>query len=1017
MPSLRIHRFLGLNRIAIVFLSLLLPFAALSQSQGPPQAESPGSQASAAPTTPGSSANPSLSTTVDEVSFDLAVRGKHNKPILDLQPSQLAVTDGGSPVQFSSLRLVDAASGSEHLVTFVFDRMSPGSSKIARKMAGDILAVIPGKGYTFAVLQVNGRLRLFQGPTQDRGRIDAAVAEVTPASLAAPLTDLTPAEKSLIASVSSNSHSLDSADRNQEKMILSALEQSQRILEERRRYPSLAGLQALVLSQRLLTGRKFIFYFSSGIDSSTDARDFLHSIVGQANRAGVTICAVDISRVNAQMNSAMQSGLASTVLGKGTAPGNVSAFGTGNLGTSAGNGSGGFSPGGGFNNVAARDIAGYAFGDLSGDQSPLVSLAFGTGGVYISSSGGYKHQLQRLHENLTSWYEASWTPPIKNYDGQFRPVVIHPLRKGIILHARSGYFAVPATEASEIRPFEMPLLNILAGSTLPTDLPFHAGILHLGAQPDGNYGEVVVQVPVALLAIHEDATTHISSVNAAIIAVIKDGKGAVVGRFGEEFPLHETPQQFRQDAGQVISFEEHFSADPGVYTLETAVMDRFSNKAGAQRTTFTIEPPPQGPALSDMALVKSVEPVEDDSQTSDPMICRDGRVVPNLVTELPEDTRALSLFFLVHPAAVSQSQPTLRMQIFLNQKLLTEMPMELDKVSGSGAAIPYLATIHGHVFPPGEYEVKALLSQDGSTASNSVTFRVEGIVAASNAPSPSLTAAGSGNPEADSRLISEAVNANSPFTVSNTANPIPPPSDAEIQAMIEQVRKRSLAWSDSLVNFMCYEVTRHSVDTTGHGDWKQRDTLVELMKYVDHEESRDTVMLNDNHNAVQPDHLQFMHSAGEFGAVFHVIFNASAKTAFTWKQYAFVNGQPVQVYAFKVALANSSFFLSDREFDTLRVGFHGLLYVDPATSSVRRISIDADDIPSKLHIRATSVAIDYSWVSMQNHDFLLPVRGAVSLQESKSRPVLNEFEFLDYHRFGSQAHVLTDEELKALPKN
>lgn len=89
-------------------------------------------------------------------------------------------------------------------------------------------------------------------------------------------------------------------------------------------------------------------------------------------------------------------------------------------------------------------------------------------------------------------------------------------------------------------------------------------------------------------------------------------------------------------------------------------------------------------------------------------------------------------------------------------------------------------------------------------------------------------------------------------------------------------------------------------------------------------------------------------------------------------------------------------------------GFHGLLYLDPTTLNVRRISIDADDVPPALHVRASSMSVDYSWISMQGHDFLLPVHGAVSLQVNRGRPVLNEFEFRDYHRFGSQSRIIAN---------
>ena len=81
------------------------------------------------------------------------------------------------------------------------------------------------------------------------------------------------------------------------------------------------------------------------------------------------------------------------------------------------------------------------------------------------------------------------------------------------------------------------------------------------------------------------------------------------------------------------------------------------------------------------------------------------------------------------------------------------------------------------------------------------------------------------------------------------------------------------------------------------------------------------------------------------------------------------------------------------------------------------ITIDADDIPDNLLVRASSISVDYSWVSINNHDYLLPIRGAVSLREGKHQAVLNEFEFRNYRRFGSQIRILTKEESKSLPGN
>jgi len=1013
MSKLLTCTFAGSARVAIVSLFLFIWLPPLSPAQSAAVSPPPGGQAVASLATPDTPAATPLTTTVDEVNLDLTIRTKHNKPILDLQPSQIAVTDDGSPVQLSSLRLVNADSGPEHLVTLVFDRLDPNASKMARKMAERVLAAIPDKGYSFVVLQVNGRLHLLQSYTLDRRLVEEAVASATPVLPVPASTDLSPAEKALIASIHSDALTLDSANRTEGKMILSALEQSQQILEGRRGFPSLAALQALVLSDRFMTGHNLIIYFAGRTASSSDARDILHSILGMANRAGVTICVVNTDPFNPQANSRMMASMTSSLLGSGSGSGgSVSSFGVGNLPGSAP--SSGFSPGG-FGTAMVHDVSGFEFGDADTDESPLVPLALGTGGIYVSDASGLKHKLEQLHDELTSWYQASWVPPIKSYDGQFRPIRVSALRKGLIIHGRTGYFAVPPTEVSGVRPFEVPLLNILSGATAPTDIVFHAEILHLGELPDGNSGELAVQVPISQLEQHEDSSTHISSVHASIVAVMKDSKGEVLQRFGEDYPLHETPDMFRANAGQNITFQDHFSAQPGVYTLEAAVMDRIGNKTGVQRSTFTIEPAPKGAALSDITPVEDVEPAPEETGDFDPMRYQDGRVVPNLATELPEDTRSLSLFFLLHPIAGSPRQPTLRMQVLRNGQLVIDMPMELEKVSGSGAAIPYLATIRSRVFPPGTYQAKALLSQDGSTVASLASFSVAGTLAASNLPGSTLSASGATSSGAiDPRLVSEAANANDAFAITSSTNPVPPPSDAELQSLIEDVRKRALSWTDTLANFSCFEITNHSIDTTGRGDWKKTDTLVELMKYVDHEESRTTLMLNGDPNSAAPDQLHFTHSAGEFGAMFHILFEPSAKTAFAWKGYAVLNGEPVDVFAFQVARANSSFVLSDRINQNRSAGFHGLLYIEPATRSVRRITIDADDIPKSLLIRASSMSVDYSWVSMQDHDFLLPVRGAVSIQETRRRAVLNEFEFRNYHRFGSQSRLVTDKELKAL---
>jgi len=60
-----------------------------------------------------------------------------------------------------------------------------------------------------------------------------------------------------------------------------------------------------------------------------------------------------------------------------------------------------------------------------------------------------------------------------------------------------------------------------------------------------------------------------------------------------------------------------------------------------------------------------------------------------------------------------------------------------------------------------------------------------------------------------------------------------------------------MAYKDSLPNFICEQTTERSVDLGGTGQWKHKDKFTELLKYVDHEESR--TMLGTNANGSKSD--------------------------------------------------------------------------------------------------------------------------------------------------------------------
>jgi VWFA-related protein len=955
---------------------------------------------------------PSIVVRADEVNLDMVVHNKKNEAVLDLKPGDIAITDSGSAVKLSNLHLVTGQSAAQHQITMVFGRLEPSASKNARDIAAKILKVVPAKQFSFSVLKIEGRLRLFQDFTSDPGAVSKAVEAATEiregnnnAEDAAALP-----EKNLIAAAQTGTDSsgkrVSAEERSAARVMLAALEESQKIVQDQHCRPWLAGLLALARTQHKIAGRKVVIYFEQSAQLDSDARDMLLNIAGEANRSGVSIYTVDTNAVDEQAGQ----GLLATV-----AIGGVMATNRMNPSpTTVGSGAGTIglpAPPPGSITAGNDSLTRIETEGLSGYKSPLAQLAEKTGGAYITASDRLKKPLQQMIEDMTTYYEASYVPPIREYDGKFRPVAVTPLRKGLKIHSRAGYFALPPDTGSGIRSFEAPLLKLLTESQLPTDLKFQSAILRLGDLPIGNENALVVEVPVATLDTRDDPNSNLYSLHVSIVAQIKNKTGEVIEHFSEDVPRRGSLDSKGSAQTELITMQRYFTADPGQYTLEAVVLDRNNEKAGAQRLDFEIPNQATGLALSDLTLVQRLVPLPPEMDAVEPLRYGSTKVIPSISSRVPHEAKAISVFFVVHPDPKSTEQPTLEMEVLKSNESIAQVPLHLLKATGAGS-IPYLASIQASSLSAGDYEIIEKLSQGGNTAERSLSFRIEGAeLAAATSPESAtktqnddvLIAATSGPqpPDSDghtSRLVISSLPAGS----------VPPPTADELEEIVSAARKRALDYSKALPNFVCVEVTSRSVDQSGNGNWKHRDSIAELLTYHDNQETRSTIEVNGKRSSLKRTEMNtnWPTSIGEFGALLNLLFSPSSKTTFEWKEAGTLGdgSGTLQVLTYRVSHQNATLDLNEGN-NTIGVGFHGLVYIDATTAGVRRITVEADDLPRTFSMHAAAMSVDYDYVSISGRDYLLPVHSTVSLQRHRKQIELNEIAFRNYRRFASRAKI------------
>lgn len=989
-----------------------------------------------AQTTPGDSkgqnqiASATAASSVDPMSLYLVVHDKSHKPYANLKPEDLQVLDNDKPMTLKELRRVTADESTEHVVTFVSDRFGGTMGRNEQNIAARILKELPAKGYSFAVLDLVPRLRLIQGYTAERSAIKDAIRLVTegPKSDKNPIIELTAsnavyqkalseaddptfatakkAEKGLISIVRTGTDvdgtHYDATVRARYKTLLDAMTSSRQVQQDRHTLPSLAALMALVRSQEKLAARKCIVYFTQNMQMDSAAKEMIHSIAEAANQAGVTLYVVDMDALDVGGRHQIDNALGAQNVAFNPSP--VPIEGSG--GRALSNPSLQMGPGGPTSNAGMavdwlRQSDKNPFADV---HSPMADMARETGGSYIDAQDNVKKPLQQLIEDMSTYYVATYVPPIDGYDGSFRSITFRPLRKGLTVKGKTGYYAVNPVSEGGVRVFEAPLLKMLAEEKPPTDIKFHAEVLHFGEMGEGDVSSAAVEIPIDQLETKTDQHTNLFSARVSVVGQIKDKRGAVLEHFSEDVAHRAALETIRREKSATINVARHFPLGPGKYILEVAVMDRLSDKAGVQRVNFEIAPAADGPMLSDVVLVRKVEGGRASEDPDEPLIFEKGKITPNVVGDVPVGAKSVSLFFIVHPDAKSKEPVRVEMEVSRNGRAGRRTPLPIH-FEDAQAAVPYLASFNSGL-APGDYKVKAFLEQGATRLERELAFTVQG---------EENAAAGNGN--AIAGLHSDAAGEDpmpsgdlpkGALAITPMTNALQPPSADEMKQLVTDTRDRALHYVESLPNFMCIEVTSRSYDSSGSGRWKLRDTVTELLRYHDKSETRTMIEIDGKPASTAREGMKGTFSSGELGGVLRAVFAEKAKADFQWRETDTLGASTVQVFDYRVEQKSSEFSVVGMDNRQVMVGFHGQVYIDAAAHNVRRITLIADDMPKDFPTHYTSIGVDYDYVSINNHDYLMPSSAQLRLKQGRHEAVMNNIEFRNYRRFGSSIRILSD---------
>ena len=690
----------------------------------------------------------------NEVLLDAVVRDKKGRPVKDLKPSDFQILEDGVPQEVRSFRLVaggaaessaaeDSATkaaggpskaqgaapvsfnpGRLGAVALVFDRLSVESRNRARQAALSYIGGGLGANDFVGVFAIDLSLKVIQSYTNDEQLLRRAIDSAASANPTVSASDLAKnTERSRkdseltskagaatgVAEAAAGGSPSDAAsaglvdvERRLNAMRLRAEEGFERLEQAQQGYATTNGLLAIISSMSDLPGRKALVLFSEGTLITESVAANFRNVISNANRANVSIYTVDAAGLRV-LSADAEAGRAMTALGQ--------------------------------QRSNPDDRAGPMTKDLERNEelvrhnpeSGLGQLANETGGLLIASTNKPGERLRQVNEDLHFYYALTYSPKNQTFDGRFRQISLKVSRPGVEVQARKGYYALGATYDSPVLPFEVPALAALEGKPQAGALSVKAAAFSFPEAGRTGLVPVLVEVPGSAVNFVADAEKKTYRTDFSVVVLLRDEARRAIKKLSNHYLLSGPLGELEAARRGNILFYSQADLEPGSYTVDSIVYDATNNQFGVSKGSVVVPPPDETKLrVSSLVFVGQAQKLSQaEQQMSNPLRAGELLLYPNFGEPLSKaSSKGLSLFVTIYAPKGSAAAPKMRLEFAQGGRALGGVPVELPAPDQAGR-IQYTGVIPIDIFPPGDYELKAVVTNGASTATSSGRFTIK----------------------------------------------------------------------------------------------------------------------------------------------------------------------------------------------------------------------------------------------------------------------------------------------------
>jgi hypothetical protein len=223
--------------------------------------------------------------------------------------------------------------------------------------------------------------------------------------------------------------------------------------------------------------------------------------------------------------------------------------------------------------------------------------------------------------------------------------------------------------------------------------------------------------------------------------------------------------------------------------------------------------------------------------------------------------------------------------------------------------------------------------------------------------------------------------------------------------IIAKAREAVAAQTRSLPNYFCKEQIARFASTTRKTDWQALDVVSAAVVYENGRDEYRNVTVNGKPVNKRMEDLGGAWSTGEFGMIAAALFSSGTAAEFTRGANTSIAGHDAVVYDFEVAREHSQWHIQAPSQSVL-AAYKGSVWLEKETAEVLRIEMQASTVPKEFPLDKVESAVDYEYVRLGEHRFLLPVHAETLMcVRGTSDCSRNVIDFRNYRKYVGESTI------------